>query len=163
MQEELITLFAEVQNIINSRPLTAVSSNIDVCHTITSNSLLHSTLDPSNPIVDPRDARAIGRDFQYALEKANDYWKKWMLYYLPYLQESQKNVLRKRNLAVGDLVIVTDQKTSCSDYPLWRIIKVEPEKSHVVEVVRFVVVRLANRNAPYPKSPMDCPETRRYV
>ena len=41
LQETLITLFAEVQNIINSRPLTAVSSSIDDCRAITPNSLLH--------------------------------------------------------------------------------------------------------------------------
>ena len=43
-QEELITLFTEVQNIINSRPLTAVNSYIDDCHAISPNSLLRSTL-----------------------------------------------------------------------------------------------------------------------
>ena len=70
-----------------------------------------------------------------------------MLFYLPCLQERQKNIPHKRNLAVGDLVIVTDQKMSHSHYPLERIIKVEPEKSHGVEIVRRVIVHLANRNA----------------
>ena len=36
----------------------------------------------------------------------------------------------------------------------------EPAKSHGVEIARRVIVRLANRNAFYPKSPMDCPEFR---
>ena len=56
------------------------------------------------------------------------------------LQKRPKNVLQKRNFAVGDLVIITDQKTSRSHYPLGRFIKVEPEKSHGVEVVRRAVL-----------------------
>ena len=83
-----------------------------------------------------------------------------MLYYLPRLQ---KHLLWKINFAVGNLVLVAGQKMSCSHYPLGRIIKLEPEKLLGVETVRRVVVRLANRNALYPKSPLDCMELRRDV
>ena len=59
--EELVTLFAEAQCIINSRPLTAVSSNINDCNVITPNTLLNSTLDPTNPFGEPRDSQSLCR------------------------------------------------------------------------------------------------------
>lgn len=57
---------------------------------------------------------------------SNHFWKRWLREYLPLLQERKKWILKQRNLAVGDLVLVVTDKVPRGHWLLGRVIKVFP-------------------------------------
>ena len=48
---------------------------------------------------------------------ANLFWKRWIREYLPLLQERQKRLKRKRNIRIGDVVLIVDPKAPRSSWP----------------------------------------------
>ncbi|XP_072022787.1 uncharacterized protein [Amphiura filiformis] len=110
--DELHTLMCEVENTINSRPL---------------NHLLRlrnpETLPPG--VFTEKDAysRRRWRQVQFL---ADLFWKRWVAEYLPMLQTRQKWLQPKRNLQVGDIVLVLDNSAPRNSWPMGRI-----EKIHV--------------------------------
>ena len=62
---------------------------------------------------------------------ANCFWSRWVLEYMPTLQQCHKWLLNKRNLAVNDLVLVVDKTVQRSRWLLGCVTKVFPgEDSH---------------------------------
>ena len=70
-EEELTTVFAEVEANINSRPLTEVSSHIVDFQALSPSTLLNGALDPNNPIGERHDMGELRRDYRYATAVAN--------------------------------------------------------------------------------------------
>lgn len=52
---------------------------------------------------------------------ANCFWSRWVLEYVPTLQQRHKWLLNKRNLAVNDLVLVVDKTVPRSRWLLGRV------------------------------------------
>ena len=76
------------------------------------------------------------RQVQYL---ANVFWKRWTREYLPLLQIRQKWQYPRRNLAVGDIVLVVTENTSRNQWPLGRIQEIFPDKSGFVRKVKVGV------------------------
>ena len=66
---------------------------------------------------------------------ANVFWRRWLREYLPVLQSRQKWLLPKRNLVVGDIVLMVDEDTPRSVWPTARVLKVFPGKDGLVRSV----------------------------
>ena len=103
--ESLLTLMAEVESVINSRPLTTVSSDARDLEPLIPNHLLQLKQSCSLPpgIFSEHDlySRKRWRQVQYL---ADIFWKRWTREYLPLLQHCHKWNCVKRNVAVGDIV-----------------------------------------------------------
>ncbi|KAL9959824.1 hypothetical protein ACROYT_G033180 [Oculina patagonica] len=69
------------------------------------------------------------RQIQYL---ADVFWKRWLSEYLPTLQERQKWRKPSRNLAVGDLVLVADERVHRCQWPLGRIVEVHPGRDGLI-------------------------------
>ena len=127
--ESLSTLLCEVESIINSRPLTTVSSDSKHLEPLTPNSLLLLPGDPSLPpdSFNKEDlcTRKRWRQIQYLVEL---FWKRWFREYLPRLQEHQKWNYKRRNFAIDDVVLMVVQSMPRNMWPIGRIIKVIPIK-----------------------------------
>jgi hypothetical protein len=145
--EELLTIFAEVESILNTRPLTAVSSATDDCLALTPAALLHGSLHPSGPVGRAHDKDELLRGYKYTVARSRQFWDQWRAYYLPQLQKRHKDLVRTRNYMVGDLVLVMDHPTPRGVYPLARITKVFPEANPAGAIVRQVEVRFHNKDA----------------
>ena len=63
-------------------------------------------------------------------------WKRWSREYIPLLQRRQKWNNSHRNLAVGDIVLVADETTPRSCWPLARVIEVMPGSDGFVRRVK---------------------------
>ena len=117
-EEILRTLFALVQSILNSRPLTSVSCSVDNCCTITPAPLMPGVSTPTNRIGTLPDQASLRLSFSYINDRADKFWQTWMNHYLPFLQKRTKNITKKRNFKVGDIIVMMDQKNARSHYPL---------------------------------------------
>ena len=144
--ETLNTLMCEVEAILNSRPLTANSSDPNDLEPITPNHLLLAyagvTFPPGLFNKDDIYARRKWRQIQYL---ADQFWIRWKREYLPLLQLRQKWTSEKRNYKIGDLVLVIDYLLPRCQWPLGRITKVNTDNKDKVRTVE-VKVRASGKN-----------------
>ncbi|XP_046548997.1 uncharacterized protein LOC124258978 [Haliotis rubra] len=104
------TLLCEVESILNSRPLTTMSSDPSDVEPLTPNHLLmvrSSAYIPPPGVFQASDvyARRRWRRVQYLAEL---FWSRWRKEYLLTLQKRQKWQAPKRNFKVNDIVLVKD-------------------------------------------------------
>ena len=135
--EVLSTVMAEAVNILNSRPLTRNSDSALDEQPLTPNHLLHLRPCPDLPpgIFDKDDlsCRRAWRQTQYL---ANLFWLRWTREYIPTLLERKKWNMRRRNLEVGDLVLLADKSFPRGKWPLGRVVEVMPSRDGLVRTVR---------------------------
>ena len=124
-EEMLRTLMAEVQGILNSRPLTPVSNDLKDLEPLTPNHLLLLRENPNLPpgafAKEDTYCKRRWRQVQYMSEI---FWKRWLKEYLPTLQLRQKWCNPRRCFAVNDLVLVMDGNVHRGKWPLARVVQV---------------------------------------
>ena len=110
--ELLTTLLAEVAAIVNARPISTIPSDVDDPQPLSPALLLTMKSRPLLPLPGnfiPQDlyARRRWKRVQYL---ADQFWVRWRREYLQSLQKRPKWNEHKRNLVVGDVVIVKDKE-----------------------------------------------------
>ena len=126
--DNLNTLMCEVESILNQRPLTLVSDDPQDLTVLTPNHLL--LLRPAGNSFPPgifsaNDAysKRRWRQVQYL---ADLFWTRWKKEYVSLLQSRQKWTRPSRNFSVGDVVLVSQSTTPRNQWPLGRIVSVQP-------------------------------------
>ena len=119
--ERLETVFCEAEQVVNSRPLTYVSSDPKDEGPITPNHLLLlrdvPTVCPGHFTKDDVYSRR-WRHVQYI---ADCFWRRWLKEYLPVLQLRQKWIQPRRDIQIGDIVLVAEQAPR-KDWPLAKVV-----------------------------------------
>jgi hypothetical protein len=134
--DELNTLFCEVESILNSRPLIPETS--DDGDALTPNHLLISRCSTGLP---PGQFHVndsyVKRRWRYVQYLASEFWNRWSKEYLQTLNERNKWHNPKRNFSIDDIVLVKALSPRRA-WPLGRIIEVFPDSKGFV---RSVTVR----------------------
>ena len=147
--ESLRTFLIESAAIVNSRPLTVENINDPLSATpLTPNHLLTQK---SKVILPPpgdfqstcRYLRKRWRRTQYLV---NEFWVRWRLEYLQNLQLRQKWLKGKRNIAVGDVVILKDENQPLNSWHLGRVVETYTEDDCLVRKVKLALAD-ANLNS----------------
>ena len=132
--ESLHTLLCEVESIINSRPLTVISSDVKDPLPLSPSQIL--TMKTSVVLPPPGQfqhndvyMRRRWRRVQYL---CNLFWSRWKKEYLPTLQQRPKWNQPKRNMEVHDVVLIKDENVSRNDWSMGIIAKVEPDSKGFV-------------------------------
>ena len=132
----LATLFAEVESVLNSRPLTRSSSDPNDLTCLTPNHLLllkdRCCLPPGIFTECDNYVRRRWRQIQYLSDL---FWKRWTREYLPLLQERQKWLFPSRNVQVGDVVLVVDSSAPRGSWLLGRVREVYPDRNGFIRNV----------------------------
>ena len=128
--EGLVTLLCEVEAIVNGRPLTKVSDDPRDPEALTPSHLLLLRSGPALPPgVFSKDDCYSRRRWRHVQYLADVFWRRWMREYLPSLQQRQKWSHANRNFSTGDVVLLLDENSSRSSWPLGRILEVFPNQS----------------------------------
>ncbi len=139
-KEVINTLMCEVESIVNGRPLTKVSDDPHDLEALTPNHLLllnpGSSFPPGRFSKEDNCSRRRWRQVQYL---ADVFWRRWIREYLPSLQPRQKWNEKCRNVKVEDIVLVVDEKTPRSSWPLARVSQVNANRKD--GLVRSVKVK----------------------
>lgn len=138
--EALTTLLCEVEKILNDRPLTLLSDHPDDPEPLTPNKLLLLKSNPCLPLDVLTKHDKYGKRWRQAQCLANSFWKRWIKEYLPALQTRQRWVSPRRNFAVGDLVLVADEKTPRGSWPMGIIEEVFPDSKGFIRRVKVRTV-----------------------
>ena len=133
---------AEVEKILNDRPLTPPSSDPQDLEPLTPSKLL--LLRP-NVCQSPTETSDVvsyaSKRWKQAHYLADVFWKRWIHEYIPALQLKQKWLRPRPSLAVGDLVLVVDEASPRGFWPKGIVQEVFPDKHGFV---RQVLVRTAS-------------------
>ena len=131
--EVLLTAITEVESLVNSRPLTEVSSDADDLEALTPNHFLIGRATPNLPpgIFADKEISSQKR-WRQAQVITTHIWKRWLHEYLPGLTARKKWFQAVPNLKVGDLVLIVDYGTPRGCWPLGRIVTVFPGSDIVV-------------------------------
>lgn len=149
--EELSTVLCEVEAILNSRPLSFVStedldepltpSHLMMGHRLTS--IPDHFLSREDPDFGTTTPAALGRRLSHLTTLLQHFWRRWKLEYLNELREHHRHLKRfqsnSKAIAVGDIVLIYDE-----DKPrlLWKLGKVETVMEGADGAVRGASVRV---------------------
>jgi len=116
--EILSTVICEVENIVNSRPITKVSDDSHDPIALTPNHFLILCGGPT-PLIGKFDVADVykkrWRQVQFLVDQ---FWRRWVKQYLPKLQQTNKWHNVHQNLKVNDLVMICDENTPRSVWPI---------------------------------------------
>ena len=134
--ETLNTLMCEVEMILNNRPITPVSDDINDLRVLRPADILlfNSKTDMAPTVTSGVDRyKRRWRQVQYL---ANLFWTRWKRQYVPELQKRQKWIHAKPNVCVGDVVLISDENLPRNLWPLARVTEVFPSSDGLVRSVR---------------------------
>lgn len=136
-EEGLQTFFCECEAILNSRPITTPSNDINDLEALTPQHLLLLKTNPNLPpgAFDREDAYARKR-WKQVQYMSDLFWKRWTREYLPQLQKRQKWNHPARNFAQGDVVLIVDESAPRGSWLMGRIVKIMVDEHGVVRKVR---------------------------
>ena len=134
--DDLSTILAEVENIVNSRPLTDLSLEPGEATPLTPNHLLrlNSAVTPAPIKVDDSDCYSRQR-FRLVQYVADEFWKRWIIEYPRTIMNRSKWKTKRRNFLPGDIVLIQDVTYPRGKWPLGKITKVFPDSSGYVRTV----------------------------
>ena len=123
--EELETVMIGIEAILNSRPLTPMSSDPNDLSAITPGHFLIG--EPLTSIPDPHksdDKLTIAQRWELVSRLKHDFWKRWSHEYLSELQYRRKWKTESDNLKENDMVIVKDENLPVMQWPIGRVNKI---------------------------------------
>lgn len=137
--ELLLSMMAEVESIVNSRPLTYVPIDCESSEALTPNHLLIGYPNEERLTAEPiDDGVAMRRNWVAAEKYAQTFWQRWLREYLPDLTRRTKWFTSQRQLQEGDIVIVVDYNNPRKTWPKGKVLKVIAGKD---DTVRSAVVQ----------------------
>ncbi|KAL0882321.1 hypothetical protein ABMA27_000834 [Loxostege sticticalis] len=128
-EETLLTLLVEVENMVNSRPLSHVSVDPTSVESLTPNHFLLGTSSnlPTFGEFDDTDLH-LRKQWRKAQRLADMFWNRWVREILPDMLPRKKWSEEQEPLRVGDLVLVVDPSSPRNTWPKGVIHHVYPGK-----------------------------------
>ncbi|XP_072934731.1 uncharacterized protein [Epargyreus clarus] len=133
-EETLMTLLAEVENIINSRPLTHVSVEVGSTEALTPNHFLLGTSYNLPQIGTFSDEFYHRKQWRISQQLSDMFWKRWVKEVLPDMIPRRKWTKEQRPLQPGDLVYILDPDSPRNMWPRGLIEQVHPGRDGRVRV-----------------------------
>lgn len=135
-QEEFNTLIARIEAVLNSRPLTALSSDHRDLLALTPGHFLigRPLVALPNKQYDPDDPPILRR-WHLAELLAQQFWRRWHIEYLHTLLPRGKWWEKEESLKEGQLVVLHDPSTPPLRWKLGRVIELHPGRDGQTRVV----------------------------
>ena len=136
--EELITVFAGVESLLNSRPLTYQSSDPRDSVPLTPNHFLHGQMGgksvPESVETTTFHPRQRWRNVQ---DITSQVWRRWLKECVPALNSRPKWTSEIRDLKVDDVVLVIQPDSPRGRWPLGRVTEVYPGRDGHTRVAKI--------------------------
>ncbi|VDP05384.1 unnamed protein product [Schistosoma mattheei] len=123
--ETLSTYLTEVKRILNDRPLVPVYDDPEQLETLSPNNLL-LLRKPHLHQIEINLRERYSRQWRQAQLLATTFWRRWINEYLPLLQTRTKWTQRRRDLQVGDLVLVIGDTYARNNWPKGLVVSIDP-------------------------------------
>ena len=133
----LSTVFAEVENIVNSRPITKTSDSVEDAAALSPNHLLLLRDGSALPQGNFKGESMYSRRWRYVQNLADQFWRRWIREYIPELVKRQKWLKVNVNVKVNDVVLIKDENTPRHLWPLGLVTKVIEGRDGLVRTVHL--------------------------
>lgn len=132
------TVMCEVEAILNDRPITKLTDDLNDLEPLTPNHLLLLKGKPALApgLFEPSDMY-VKRRWKQVQYISDLFRKRWVQEYLPLLQERQKWNQRKRSLVTGDVVVIMDSSAPRGSWLLGKVLEVFADKRGLVRSVKL--------------------------
>lgn len=134
--EVLKSLFAEAENIVNSRPLTYVALDSPDDEVLTPNHFLIGSSSGRKPAGDFGDVDLMRNNWRTAQAMADKFWDAFVVEYLPTIMKRTKWTKKVEPLRVDDVVLIVDDNFKRNTWPKGIIVEVFKDKSQHVRSAR---------------------------
>lgn len=135
--EELSTVLAQIEAVLNSRPLCSLSPDPNDLNSLTPGHFL--TMEPlTAPPDDNLLACKMNRlsRWQLVQQLHQHFWRRWHVEYLHTLQQRQKWNTVESPPSIGTLVVIKDLNVVPMRWPLGRIVKLYPSPDKVARIAQ---------------------------
>lgn len=134
--EELFTILVQIESILNSRPLTQLSTDPNDLEVLTPAHFLIGRTFTSLPDPDVRDIKLNRLDrYQYLQRLNQQFWNRWSKDYLNSLQQRTKWKQTSKNIEIGAIVLIKEDNLPPFKWMLGRITGVQPGQDGIIRVV----------------------------
>ncbi|XP_062538896.1 uncharacterized protein LOC134207186 [Armigeres subalbatus] len=131
--EVLRNLVTEIENTVNSCPLTHVPIDHYSAPALTPNHFLLGSSDGCKPLsVCDDTGNALAQNWSTSQILANRYWRRWVTDYLPEITRRTKWHQTTKPISVDDVAIIVDPKLPRNCWPKGRIISVRIGKDRQI-------------------------------
>lgn len=134
--EEMTTILAQIENVLNSRPLCPLTNDIDDINPLTPNHFLFGQqfvpIVEENYISTPEN---LLKRWQLCTQKYQEVCKRYKTEYLHRLIHRPKWLKTFENVRIGQLFLIKDDNRDVSQWPLGRITEIHPGSDGLVRVV----------------------------
>lgn len=146
--EELSTVLIQIEAVLNSRPLCPFTSDPEDLNVLTPGHFLMGTapITPPQPCLLDMKTHSLSR-WQTVERMYQDFWAQWSQEYLSRLQQRPKWTKQSTNIEIGALVLLKDDRTPPSKWPLARVKKIH---AGIDGLVRVVTLKLQNSELTRP-------------
>jgi hypothetical protein len=157
--EVLLTLMCEAEHMVNSRPLTFVSSDLEDPEALTPNHFLIGRTSANQSPGEFDDADLILRRRWNISQRLSDhFWKRWLREYIPSLIKRSKWHSTTKPIQVGDVAILAEADGPRNSWPLGRVVATYPGKDGAVRVVDIKTSKGVYRRPVVKLIPLDVTE-----
>ena len=134
--DEFDTLLAQVQAILNSRPLIPMTTDPEDMNVLTPGHflILRAPVAVADPDLTNLNENRISH-WQKIQQKVQHFWKSWRQDYLQTLQQRTKWNQEKSSIKIGDMCVIKEDNLPPMKWMLGRIIKLHPGSDGAVRVV----------------------------
>ncbi|XP_048481952.1 uncharacterized protein LOC125489627 [Plutella xylostella] len=160
--EELNTTLTQIEAILNSRPLTPLSSEPSDCTPLTPGHLLIGRALTSLPQPDYQDhSTPLLTRFKRIEQLRQHFWERWSKEYVSELQQRVKWRSCKDGLKLDTLVVVKEDNLPPLKWRMGRVVAVHPGSDGIARVADIrtstgVIRRAFSRICPLPVAPSSC-------
>ena len=159
--EDFYTLATEIEAILNSRPLTPISSDPNDLSVITPGHFLIG--DPLTSLPEPNHNNLPSNrlsTWQHIIKMKQHFWKRWHQEYLNELTTRTKWTRGQHAIKDGTLVLIREDNIPSMQWPLGRVVQVHPGSDGVVrtatiKTAKGTLNRSVKRLAPLPSVSAD--------
>ncbi|XP_055844833.1 uncharacterized protein LOC129911149 [Episyrphus balteatus] len=131
--ELLRSMLIEVENIVNSRPLTYIPIDSENEEALTPNHFLLGSSSGSKPLaIFDDDIRVLKNNWLISQQFAEHFWKRWVREYLPTITRRAKWFEPVKQIEVGDIVVITDPNSPRNCWPKGRVVLTKTSKDNQV-------------------------------
>ncbi|GBN44278.1 hypothetical protein AVEN_211377-1 [Araneus ventricosus] len=135
--EELLTILCECEKVVNSRPLTYLSEDMQNLTPVTPAMCLFDISTAEVKDLDVRDANHFRKRLRFRAKVIEELRKRFRSEYLGQLIQRQKQDPQSSNIREGDIVLIGDDVKKRLQWPLARVIELIPGNYGLVRTVKL--------------------------
>ncbi|UYV81333.1 hypothetical protein LAZ67_20000811 [Cordylochernes scorpioides] len=135
--EELYTIICDTESLMNSRPLTYMSEDVEDLSPLTPALFLHDLKEIGVPDLDSIERASLQKRYRFRQRLREDLRKRFRTEYFGFLRQETRRRSKARPIKVGDLVLIGQDNAKRVNWPLARVVEVYPCRDGPVRVAKL--------------------------